>query len=338
MAVATCTIDGCDRPLSAKGMCKMHYGRAWRATAVRPPCTIEGCGLPTEAVGFCSKHYTRLRNHGDPMVVLRVRHSPQDVCAVDGCTRPRTDRVWCSAHYQRWRNTGIDPAGPVQARQAGRICAVAGCDRPHSTRGWCAMHNARWLRTGDPLGVASVQCAVCGDDVPLCDSVVGGRKRRSDTVRCDDCRRQRAMHGVSAKVIARRDGFDCSLCGRQVDLSIPAPSPLSASIDRIVPRSKGGTNDLTNLQLAHRWCNQQKNVGVAERAPRGLYFTQRWRKQSARLRAEHPVCACGAETTHVVCIVPIAEGGDPWDAGNLTTMCRPCMAGKVGNDYRARAG
>lgn len=52
----------------------------------------------------------------------------------------------------------------------------------------------------------------------------------------------------------------CGICGQPVDLSLKAPHPLSATIDHIIPVSKGGhPSDLDNLQLAHRWCNQWKS-------------------------------------------------------------------------------
>lgn len=43
------------------------------------------------------------------------------------------------------------------------------------------------------------------------------------------------------------------------------PDPLCASIDHIVPLSQGGTNDLTNLQLAHLRCNLRKRATTHEK-------------------------------------------------------------------------
>lgn len=52
----------------------------------------------------------------------------------------------------------------------------------------------------------------------------------------------------------------CAICGMPVDRSIKYPHPMSPSIDHIIPVSKGGhPSDLTNLQLAHRWCNRWKS-------------------------------------------------------------------------------
>lgn len=43
----------------------------------------------------------------------------------------------------------------------------------------------------------------------------------------------------------------CAICLEYVE-------PMSATIDHIKPRSKGGTNDPSNLQLAHFGCNLRK--------------------------------------------------------------------------------
>ena len=61
-----------------------------------------------------------------------------------------------------------------------------------------------------------------------------------------------------AKVYARSGGV-CQLCGDPVDRAVLWPDPLSASIDHIVPLSKGGPHTLTNCQLAHLGCNSRKN-------------------------------------------------------------------------------
>lgn len=52
----------------------------------------------------------------------------------------------------------------------------------------------------------------------------------------------------------------CGICGNPVDFSIRWPDPLSPCIDHIIPIAKGGhPSDLSNLQLAHWWCNRQKS-------------------------------------------------------------------------------
>jgi len=54
-----------------------------------------------------------------------------------------------------------------------------------------------------------------------------------------------------------RDGGWCRLCGLAVDRR--ADDPLwRATIDHIIPKSKGGKDALENLQLAHAECNYLK--------------------------------------------------------------------------------
>lgn len=52
----------------------------------------------------------------------------------------------------------------------------------------------------------------------------------------------------------------CGICGQPVDMSLKYPDPMSKTVDHIIPIAKGGhPSDLSNLQLAHRWCNRQKS-------------------------------------------------------------------------------
>ncbi len=60
-----------------------------------------------------------------------------------------------------------------------------------------------------------------------------------------------------AKILATREV--CGICGRPVNFDKRFPDPWSATLDHIVPVSKGGDPAaLENLQLAHLQCNRQK--------------------------------------------------------------------------------
>ena len=60
------------------------------------------------------------------------------------------------------------------------------------------------------------------------------------------------MHRRAAKKAALYAiGQTCGICGFHVALK-------KATLDHILPRSLGGPNILSNLQLSHRKCNNQK--------------------------------------------------------------------------------
>lgn len=83
--------------------------------------------------------------------------------------------------------------------------------------------------------------------------------------------RRRALKAAAAaerfpnSEIFERDGWRCQLCGRKVDPALRYPSPMSSSIDHIVPLSvPGGPGHVrANVQLAHLGCNTKKSNGVA---------------------------------------------------------------------------
>jgi len=56
-----------------------------------------------------------------------------------------------------------------------------------------------------------------------------------------------------------RFGYVCAICGRAIDRALPYRHPEGLTLDHIRPRSIGGTNDLSNLQLAHGRCNLERD-------------------------------------------------------------------------------
>ena len=94
-------------------------------------CSIEGCDSKVKARGWCGKHYHRFQRHGDPLRGQRFRvHTLGTPCLADGCDRPARGRGYCAKHINRIRR-GIpidhEPAlryqhlsGYVHLRIAGR--------------------------------------------------------------------------------------------------------------------------------------------------------------------------------------------------------------------------
>jgi 5-methylcytosine-specific restriction endonuclease McrA len=60
-------------------------------------------------------------------------------------------------------------------------------------------------------------------------------------------------------VLAERDNFVCHICSGFVDMSVSRVSRFGATVDHVVPISKGGLDSLENVRLAHWICNIRKS-------------------------------------------------------------------------------
>jgi hypothetical protein len=96
-----------------------------QADVTKISCTIDGCDRGVAAKGLCSAHYQRQRKHGNPLAGLPLRDSgktlvPHGICRVEGCERRSriAGRSLCGTHYQRWRKHG-DPTKTLK-NMAGR--------------------------------------------------------------------------------------------------------------------------------------------------------------------------------------------------------------------------
>lgn len=67
----------------------------------------------------------------------------------------------------------------------------------------------------------------------------------------------RARARVFARILIR-DGDLCAICRQTLNFEHQDPHFLAPTLDHIIPRSKGGSNRLENLQLAHKSCNERR--------------------------------------------------------------------------------
>jgi 5-methylcytosine-specific restriction endonuclease McrA len=63
------------------------------------------------------------------------------------------------------------------------------------------------------------------------------------------------------RAIYARDEGICGICGDAVEMLLGTNEDMAPSLDHIIPRSLGGTNDDDNLRLAHRLCNSRRGIG-----------------------------------------------------------------------------
>jgi 5-methylcytosine-specific restriction endonuclease McrA len=79
----------------------------------------------------------------------------------------------------------------------------------------------------------------------------------------------RKLHKLREAILAR-DGYVCRWCGCKTFRVPPNTRRLHqfhATIDHVVPRSRGGTNDVDNLVMSCFGCNQRRGNGSGSAGP-----------------------------------------------------------------------
>lgn len=123
----------------------------------------------------------------------------------------------------------------------------------------------------DDIAHAEKQCTKCGDIKPLTSffrfpfprigrrphcKTCHGRWQSVETRRWASRVRSLRLRGEPPSLVALRerlgDPVVCYLCGDSLDWT-------TAQIDHRQPPCRGGSNDLVNLEWAHRRCNRQKS-------------------------------------------------------------------------------
>jgi 5-methylcytosine-specific restriction endonuclease McrA len=69
-----------------------------------------------------------------------------------------------------------------------------------------------------------------------------------------------ATYDANRKLVVRHETH-CWVCGELVDKTLSGRHPDGPTIDHVIARSRGGTNDISNLRLAHQRCNNARQAG-----------------------------------------------------------------------------
>jgi 5-methylcytosine-specific restriction endonuclease McrA len=90
-----------------------------------------------------------------------------------------------------------------------------------------------------------------------------------DLARASGDRGRARYYGVPYEHVNRgkvydRDGWQCGICCEPIDHTLAHPDPRSASLDHVIPISRGGPHTYANCQAAHLDCNVAKSDRVGD--------------------------------------------------------------------------
>ena len=230
MSHSTCTIDGCDTNVYAKGLCRLDY----RRSRPRTPDKRE-----TIACDCCGADYQRPKRN-----------------------KARWGANYCSylcRDYTRWGPLSSELPANHWARHYGTTCDWTWAPPPEK-----------------PL--PPFRCGTCGD----CGKAFVERAYSTPSKWCSErCSRRVAARIRKAREHNspghyrytdimrqyRKQGLVCAYCRKPCD-GLPDP-------EHVIPISRGGRNDMSNLVAACRPCNADKRdllltEWAEDRARRGL--------------------------------------------------------------------
>jgi len=178
--------------------------------------------------------------------------------------------TWCKACYREWQIERYEPKLPMTLDS--RRCRH--CDElytPKLRRGFYCSRKCKDLarKEADKKSRIAMKalntrlCILCNKVIPpqapsnkkFC-SVKCSEKARGHTLNTQ--RRIRTNESIGSYRrfdIYQRDKWICQLCFKKVDEKLSAPNLMRASLDHVVPLSRGGNDSSSNVQLAHFKCN-----------------------------------------------------------------------------------
>ena len=223
----------------------------------------------------------RLRNCEKCGTTFSTRERVQRFCSLK-CAKARPKATlpcgWCGAMFERGNN--------VRTKFCSRNCSNASKVRRSSIVPWdeCTVCLTRYVnRSGrktctDTCAVerkratdreraqpVKITRAVYFPRCPDCGRLFTARA--ANAVRCAGCRARHAWRRRDAQekvskllpYIGQRDKWQCGICRKPVLTRVYDRSDLmTPTVDHVIPSADGGSDDPSNLRLAHMICNSRR--------------------------------------------------------------------------------
>lgn len=279
-----CSVSSCDNLIAVQKhkLCNAHYLRLSRHGSVQEDkplrrgassvstCEAVGCSNPTRGASgsWCSKHY-----YGATSFYKRnprnVPYSPKqytylDTCVLEGCESLvyRLKSGMCYLHTRRNEMEGSPGQAArkkVHKYEESAVCLVPSCENKVSSLGYCSGHYSRVHKSG------SVR-----EDVPLntAQSVKiyipdKNGKGYFRYFRFRDLEAPVEVERFDFSDLIARDGTKCQFCLKELDFSPVRKNTTDrrdfATLEHLLPISRGGAHTLENVILLCWSCNSRKN-------------------------------------------------------------------------------
>lgn len=139
-----------------------------------------------------------------------------------------------------WAAHGVNGLAEI-----GMHCVMDGCERPKFARLKCKPHYQREML------------------------MAGNSWAATDLISGSDYERRAKAYGVPFEQFDKldiyvRDGWTCGICAEPVNPELIYPDPMSASLDHVIPLSRGGGHLPSNTQCSHLLCNVRKGARHGE--------------------------------------------------------------------------
>lgn len=116
--------------------------------------------------------------------------------------------------------------------------------------GWCG--EPRTFKIGE--SVSNAYHPECRKEAQTARYRIKTVKRQSKTQRWR----------ISHEQVIREYGDKCHICNQSIDLDLPRTHKQGLTVDHLVPLSKGGSDEMSNLRPAHWSCNMRKSDKLME--------------------------------------------------------------------------
>jgi len=225
---SSCRTDGCDRTAWAKGYCAKHYYHAQRNGLLeRPKCSVDNCEKPSYRRGMCNMHNLRWERHGDVHFRKKAANgeAKNKKCRIDGCEESCVSKDLCQAHADLKRRRGDEAAPRLKLSNGTATPERKKENRRRAMKNYSQTIHGK-LRRRYAVAKRRILLGICG-----------------------------SSHITKEDFLRLWETDTCALCNLPI-------SDAEKTIDHIVPMSKGGTNEISNMQIAHLRCNQRKGNRV----------------------------------------------------------------------------